>query len=134
VNKLHSAANLRMCNNSLLLLQSQSITVDRQMRRYDVPRLAFINKCDRSGADPIRVLNQMRDKLKLNCSPVQLTLGIEDKLKGLVDVVEERAYSFGGPFGNEITEVSCHLDVVSVPSLSCIWEADVGLACAFSGL
>ena len=75
------------------------------MRRYDVPRLAFINKCGRSGADPIRVLNQMRDKLKLNCSPVQLPLGLEDKLRGLIDVVEQRAYSFGGPFGNEITEV-----------------------------
>ena len=89
-------------------MQSQSITVDRQMRRYDVPRLAFINKCDRAGADPIRVLNQMREKLKLNCSPVQLTLGLEDKLKGLVDVVEQRAFAFGGPFGNEITEVSMH--------------------------
>lgn len=75
------------------------------MRRYDVPRLAFINKCDRAGADPIRVLNQMRDKLKLNCSPVQLPLGLEDKLRGLIDVVEQRAYSFGGPFGNEICEV-----------------------------
>lgn len=102
---------LRVLDGAILVLcsvggvQSQSITVDRQMRRYDVPRLAFINKCDRSGADPIRVLNQMRDKLKLNCSPVQLPLGIEDKLKGLVDIVEERAYSFGGPFGNEITEV-----------------------------
>lgn len=134
VNKLHFATNLCMRNNSLLLLQSQSITVDRQMRRYDVPRLAFINKCDRSGADPIRVLNQMRDKLKLNCSPVQLTLGIEDKLKGLVDVVEERAYSFGGPFGNEITEVSCHLDEVLVPFLSCICKADMGTACACSCL
>ena len=91
------------------VLQSQSITVDRQMRRYDVPRLAFINKCDRAGADPIRVLNQMRDKLKLNCSPVQLPLGLEDKLRGLIDVVEQRAYSFGGPFGNEITEVRLHL-------------------------
>lgn len=79
------------------------------MRRYDVPRLAFINKCDRAGADPIRVLNQMRDKLKLNCSPVQLPLGLEDKLRGLIDVVEQRAYSFGGPFGNEITEVRFRL-------------------------
>ncbi len=102
----------------MFLLQSQSITVDRQMRRYDVPRLAFINKCDRSGADPIRVLNQMRDKLKLNCSPVQLPLGIEDKLRGLIDVVEQRAYSFGGPFGNEITEVSSKSDCS--PSLLCI--------------
>jgi hypothetical protein len=51
-------------------VQSQSITVDRQMRRYDVPRLAFINKCDRAGADPARVLRQMREKLRLNASPV----------------------------------------------------------------
>lgn len=87
------------------VLQSQSITVDRQMRRYDVPRLAFINKCDRSGADPIRVLNQMREKLRLNCSPLQLPLGLEEKLRGHVDVIEERAYAFEGPFGNDIKEV-----------------------------
>ena len=102
-NVVHSASN-QFCL-SCSLLQSQSITVDRQMRRYDVPRLAFINKCDRSGADPIRVLGQMRDKLKLNCSPVQLPLGLEDKLTGLIDVVEQRAFNFSGPFGNEINEV-----------------------------
>ena len=57
----------------------------------------------------------MREKLKLNCSPVQLPLGLEDKLRGLIDVLEERAYSFGGPFGNEITEVS-HPAAHSLPS------------------
>lgn len=96
------------------------------MRRYDVPRLAFINKCDRSGADPIRVLNQMRDKLKLNCSPVQLPLGLEDKLRGLIDVVEQRAYSFGGPFGNEITEVRPGLQPLL---LLCLLLASVFVCC-----
>lgn len=100
------------------------------MRRYDVPRLAFINKCDRSGADPIRVLNQMRDKLKLNCSPVQLPLGLEDKLRGLIDVVEQRAYIFGGPFGNEITEVRHQLQPLLLVSVACMLQ-DSLLSIAF---
>lgn len=53
-------------------VQSQSITVDRQMRRYDVPRVAFINKLDRAGADPWKVLKQMREKLRLNVAAVQV--------------------------------------------------------------
>ena len=53
-------------------VQSQSITVDRQMRRYDVPRVAFINKLDRAGADPWKVLRQMREKLRLNVAAVQV--------------------------------------------------------------
>lgn len=104
------------------------------MRRYDVPRLAFINKCDRSGADPIRVLNQMRDKLKLNCSPVQLPLGLEDKLRGLIDVVEQRAYSFGGPFGNEITEVGGPCRPLLLASLTNVLpESVLSAACADHG-
>ncbi len=53
-------------------VQSQSITVDRQMRRYDVPRVAFVNKLDRAGADPWKVLRQMREKLRLNVAAVQV--------------------------------------------------------------
>ena len=59
---------LRVLDGSILVLcavggvQSQTITVDRQMNRYKVPRLAFINKCDRSGADPLKVARQMREK------------------------------------------------------------------------
>ena len=69
---------LRVLDGAILVLcsvggvQSQSITVDRQMRRYDVPRLAFINKCDRAGADPWKVLGQIRDKLKINAAAVQV--------------------------------------------------------------
>lgn len=69
---------LRVLDGAVLVLcavggvQSQSITVDRQMRRYGVPRLAFINKMDRAGADPDRVIGQLRDKLRLNCAFVQV--------------------------------------------------------------
>ena len=89
------------------LVQSQSITVDRQMRRYSVPRLAFINKCDRAGAEPWRVLNQMREKLRLNCAAVQAPIGLEAEHRGLVDLLSQKAYLFEGPFGNEIKQVRC---------------------------
>ena len=69
---------LRVLDGAILVLcsvggvQSQSITVDRQMRRYHVPRMAFINKCDRVGADPKKVMAQLREKLRLNSCAVQV--------------------------------------------------------------
>ena len=102
---------LRVLDGAVLVLcsvggvQSQSITVDRQMRRYDVPRLAFINKLDRAGADPYKVLGQVRDKLKLNAAAVQLPIGVEDALRGLVDLVDRKAYAFEGPSGDKVVEV-----------------------------
>lgn len=66
-------------------VQSQTITVDRQMRRYNVPRLSFINKMDRAGANPERVLNQIRNKLRLKAAFVQLQMGEESNFNGSVD-------------------------------------------------
>lgn len=63
---------------------TQSITVDRQMKRYSVPRIAFINKLDRQGSNPRRVTKELRTKLGLNAAAVQVPIGLEDELKGIV--------------------------------------------------
>lgn len=99
---------LRVLDGAILVLcsvggvQSQSITVDRQMRRYEVPRLAFINKLDRMGADPWKVLNQARSKLRHHCAAVQVPMGMEDDFQGLVDLVHLKAYHFDGSNGEKV--------------------------------
>ncbi|KAF3332660.1 elongation factor G [Carex littledalei] len=99
---------LRVLDGAVLVLcsvggvQSQSITVDRQMRRYEVPRLAFINKCDRMGADPWKVLNQARSKLRHHSAAVQVPIGLEEEFQGLVDLVEQKAIYFQGSNGEKI--------------------------------
>jgi elongation factor G len=102
--------SLRVLDGAVMVLcavagvQSQSFTVDRQMRRYKVPRLAFINKNDRSGANPYRVTEELKDKLKLNAVLMQLPIGLEAKHEGVVDLVEEKAYYFDGDRGENIRE------------------------------
>ena len=92
--------SLRVLDGAILVLcsvggvQSQSITVDRQMKRYHVPRIAFVNKCDRSGANPYRVKDQLIEKLGLNAVLMQIPIGLEDKLEGVVDLVAMKAYYF----------------------------------------
>ncbi len=101
---------LRVLDGAVLVLcavagvQSQSLTVDRQMRRYGVPRIAFVNKCDRAGANPVRVKEQLREKLKLNPVLVQLPLGLEDKFEGVVDLIRMKAFTFEGANGEKIVE------------------------------
>ena len=103
---------LRVLDGAVLVLcsvggvQSQSITVDRQMKRYGVPRLAFVNKLDRSGANPDKVMAQVREKLRLNCAAVQVPIGLEDQHEGVVDLVNLRSYRFEGDMGTEVAETS----------------------------
>jgi elongation factor G len=85
-------------------VQSQSYTVDRQMRRYGVPRIAFINKCDRSGADPLRARDQLREALGLNPVLLQLPLGLEDEFEGVIDLLKMRALRFEGDGGARVVE------------------------------
>ncbi|MBQ9205309.1 MAG: elongation factor G [Treponema sp.] len=100
--------SLRVLDGAIMILcavagvQSQSITVDRQLKRYHVPRIAFVNKCDRQGANPIRVCHQLRDKLGLNSHMVELPIGLEDKLEGVVDLVGMKAIYFDGDNGENV--------------------------------
>jgi elongation factor G len=99
--------SLRVLDGAILVLcavagvQSQSMTVDRQMRRYNVPRLAFINKSDRAGANPFRVVAQLREKLKHNAVMMQIPIGLEADHEGVVDLIEMKAHYFGGPNGED---------------------------------
>ena len=101
---------LRVLDGAILVLcsvagvQSQSITVDRQMRRYKVPRVAFINKCDRTGANPQRVTQALCDKLSHNAVLMQLPIGLEADFEGVVDLIEMKAYYFRGDNGEIIEE------------------------------
>ena len=101
--------SLQVLDGAVLVLcavagvQSQSITVDRQMKRYKVPRIAFVNKCDRSGANPHRVTRALCDKLGHNAVLLQLPIGLEANFEGVVDLVEMRAIYFRGDNG-EIVE------------------------------
>ncbi len=108
---------LRVLDGAVLVLcavggvQSQTLTVDRQLKRYHVPRLAFINKCDRVGSNPYRVKSQIVEKLGLNAAFLTLPIGLEDKFEGIVDLVDMKAVYFDGPNGEDIryAEIPAHM-------------------------
>lgn len=99
---------LRVLDGAILVLcavggvQSQSLTVNRQMKRYNVPCLAFINKLDRLGANPVRVLSQLRSKMNHHAAFVQLPIGVESNCKGVIDLIGQKSIYFDGDFGDQI--------------------------------
>ena len=108
---------LRVLDGAVLVLcsvsgvQSQSITVDRQMKRYKVPRLCFVNKMDRAGANPFRGMGQLREKLRHNAVLVMYPIGAEDQFKGVVDLVQMKAFYFDGENGENVREEAIPADI-----------------------
>lgn len=102
--------SLRVLDGAILVLcsvagvQSQSITVDRQMKRYRVPRLAFLNKMDRMGANPYNGVKALREKLNHNAVLMQIPIGAEENFKGCVDLITMKAYYFDGDNGENVRE------------------------------
>lgn len=132
---------LRVLDGGILVLcgvsgvQSQSLTVDRQMKRYNVPRLAFINKLDRQGSNPTKVISQLRNQLKLNACAVQIPIGLENDHCGVIDILENKAYTFDGDRGETVivstTIPDEYKDIVHAKRLElveCLSDADDEIA------
>lgn len=101
---------LRVLDGAILVLcsvggvQSQTLTVNRQLKRYDVPFLAFINKLDRMGGNAYRVLEQMRTKMQHNAAFIQLPIGKESETKGIIDLIHQKALYFDGDYGETVRQ------------------------------
>ena len=110
--------SLRVLDGAILILcsvsgvQAQSITVDRQMKRYNVPRLAFLNKMDRMGAGAEKGASELKDKLNHNAVLMQIPIGAEENFAGIVDLVTKKAYYFDGDNGENIRIEDCPADLV----------------------
>ena len=109
--------SLRVLDGAILVLcsvagvQSQSITVDRQMKRYRVPRLAFLNKMDRMGANAFNGVKALREKLNHNAVLMQVPIGSEENFVGMVDLITMKAYFFDGENGEKVREEAIPADM-----------------------
>ena len=109
---------LRVLDGAILVLdsgkgvQSQSITVDKQMKRYRVPRIAFVNKMDNPGANYERVSDMLREKLAHRPVRLQVPIGAEEKFEGIIDAVTGKAFYFDGESGEDIRETDPPADLV----------------------
>lgn len=109
--------SLRCLDGAILLIcgasgvQPQTLTVDKQMKRYNVPRLIFINKLDRMGADPWKAIADARDRLSLNAAAVQVNIGVENGLNGIVNLINMKAYYFDGDSGERVREEEIPADM-----------------------
>ncbi len=118
-------------------VQPQSETVWRQADRYSVPRMVFVNKMDRTGADFLKVHGQIKDRLKANAVPIQLPIGAENDLKGIIDLVENKAYIYKDDLGKDIEQTEVPLEMVDLVSdwraklMESIAETDEELLDAF---
>lgn len=103
---------LRVLDGAVMILcavsgvQSQTTTVDRQMKRYNVPRISFINKMDRMGADPFKAIQQINQKLKIHAAAVQIPIGVEDGFQGVVDLIRMKGIYNGGSKGETVIETN----------------------------
>ncbi|GMG48851.1 unnamed protein product [Ambrosiozyma monospora] len=99
---------LRVLDGAVLVVcavagvQSQTVTVDRQMKRYNVPRVTFINKMDRMGANPWRAIEQINSKLKMAAAAIQVPIGAEKELQGVVNIIDNQAVYFEGSQGEKL--------------------------------